>query len=25
VGSIDVRWLYHAKYHYIGLHGLQTA
>jgi len=25
VGSINVRWLYHAKYHYFGLHGLQTA
>jgi hypothetical protein len=25
VGSIDVRWFYHAKYHYLGLHGLQTA
>ena len=25
VGSIDVGWIYHEKYHYFGLHGLQTA
>jgi hypothetical protein len=25
VGSIEVRWFNHEKYHYIGLHGLQTA
>ncbi len=25
VGSIEVRWFNYEKYHYIGLHGLQTA
>ncbi len=25
MGSIEVRWFNHEKYHYIGLHGLQTA
>jgi hypothetical protein len=25
VGSIDVGWIYHEKYYYFGLHGLQTA
>jgi hypothetical protein len=25
VGSIDVGWICHEKYHYVGLHGLQTA
>jgi hypothetical protein len=25
VGSIDVRWFYHAKYYHFGLHGMQTA
>jgi len=25
VGSIEVGWIYHEKYHYFGLHGLQTA
>jgi hypothetical protein len=25
VGSIDAGWSYHAKYHYFGLYGVQTA